>query len=140
MKKKNINFNSISLSFKIQTLWIHFSTWNSFKPYYIMFLKCFFFRYEIKHIFKKELFLIMLWDLMCNISTDGTSINELEISTGQHTLDKGTTLLFRLVCTHKKSHFTTSLWWRALYNETEKYLNVESKIFGFFSFQNDSVW
>lgn len=49
----------------------------------------FFFRYKIKHIFKKELFLIMLWDLMCNISTDGTSINELEISTGQHTLDKG---------------------------------------------------
>lgn len=31
----------------------------------------------------------MLWDLMCNISTDGTSINEPEKSTGQHTLEKG---------------------------------------------------
>lgn len=26
---------------------------------------------------------------MCNISTDGTSLNEPEISTGHHTLDKG---------------------------------------------------
>lgn len=42
---------------------------------------------------------------MCNISTDGTSINELEISTGQHTLDKGiinnTSLQF--LCVRTKS-------------------------------------
>lgn len=35
---------------------------------------------------------------MCNISTDGTSLNEPEISTGHHTLDKG------------KQHFSSA--WR----------------------------
>lgn len=43
---------------------------------------------------------------MYNVSTDGTSTNEPEISTGHHTLDKGKqlslSLLFSLVCKHKR--------------------------------------
>lgn len=87
----------------------------------------------------------MFWDIMCNISTDGTSLNEPEISTGHHTLDKGKQHFSSAWCVstreiNNRDHFYTSFRWRAMYNDTGKYFNVESKIFGFFSFQNDSVW
>lgn len=41
---------------------------------------------------------VILWDLMYNVSTDGTSTNEPEISTGHHTLDKGKQLCSSVWC------------------------------------------
>lgn len=81
----------------------------------------------------------MFWDVMCNISTDGTSLNEPEISTGHHTLDKGKQHFSSAWCVSTREMNNRDHFIPPLDEELCITIQVESKIFGFFSFQNDSV-